>query len=63
MNGNTLAEKLRERQPSLKCLFMSGYTGDVLAHYLTDRADAAFLQKPFTADSLARHVRDALSTP
>jgi two-component system cell cycle sensor histidine kinase/response regulator CckA len=63
MNGNILAEKLRERQPSLKCIFMSGYTGDVLAHHLTDHADAAFLQKPFTADSLARHVRDALSTP
>ncbi len=63
MNGNALAEELRRRQPSLKCIFMSGYTGDVLAHHMTERGDATFLQKPFTATSLARHVRDVLSTP
>lgn len=60
MNGRVLASRLRERYPGLRCLFMSGYTAEVLA----DRADIpegdAFLQKPFPLRDLARRVRSAL---
>jgi PAS domain S-box-containing protein len=60
MNGRSLAEELRRDRPSLKCVFMSGYTGDVVAPQLAIPGDSVFLQKPFTADGLARQVRDLL---
>jgi CheY-like chemotaxis protein len=59
MNGRQLADRLVAERPHLKVLYMSGYTDDqVLGH---DAAPvAAFLQKPFTPDVLARKVREAL---
>jgi two-component system cell cycle sensor histidine kinase/response regulator CckA len=33
MNGRYLARGLTGLHPSLKCLFMSGYTADVIAHH------------------------------
>ena len=60
MNGRILAQRLGERYSSLRCLFMSGYTAEVLA----DRSDIpegdVFLQKPFPLRELARRVRTAL---
>lgn len=32
MNGRDLAERLGRERPSMKCLFMSGYTANVIAH-------------------------------
>ncbi|MGA2228204.1 MAG: PAS domain S-box protein, partial [Syntrophobacteraceae bacterium] len=32
MNGRELAEQLRVIRPNLKCLYVSGYTADVIAH-------------------------------
>jgi len=60
MNGRDLADQLRAYCPDLKCLYMSGYTGDVVAHHgvLDDRV--VFIQKPFTQGDLSRKVRDAL---
>jgi two-component system, cell cycle sensor histidine kinase and response regulator CckA len=31
MNGKELAEQLKLMHPELKCLFMSGYTADIIA--------------------------------
>ena len=62
MDGSALAEKVRRAHPSMKCIFISGYTGVLLAHRLTDPGEAAFLQKPFTVERLARCVRGQLST-
>ena len=60
MRGNLLAEQLLERLPNLKVLFMSGYAGSALAvqDWLGPRA--AFLQKPFSPDLLARKLREIL---
>ncbi len=60
MNGRELAEFLRPIRPDMRIMFMSGYTNDaVLQQHMVD-LDAAFLQKPFTVDSLARQVFQAL---
>ena len=60
MNGRDLADRLRSRHPHLKCLFMSGYTADVIAHRGVLEQDVHFIQKPFSRSDLARTVRAAL---
>ena len=60
MNGRDLADRLRTAKPGLRCLFMSGYTADVIAHRGILEADVPFLSKPFTRDDLAHKVRDVL---
>jgi PAS domain S-box-containing protein len=57
MGGFELASRLRARHPGLKVLLMSGYPdGAGFAPPL----GAAFLGKPFTAESLVRRVRELL---
>ena len=60
MNGPDLAERLAEERPKLRCLLMSGYTADVLAHRGTLGEGMPFLSKPFFRDGLARKVREVL---
>ncbi len=60
MNGRDLAQHLLLRYPSIKRLFMSGYTADVIAHHGVLDEGVHFLQKPFTLESLTRNVRKAL---
>ncbi|MDO8836343.1 MAG: PAS domain S-box protein [Vicinamibacterales bacterium] len=60
MNGRVLAKNLLLLYPSLKRLFMSGYTADVIAHHGVLEEGVQFLQKPFSAEDLAAKVRDVL---
>ncbi len=60
MHGRDLAEQLRVIRPKLKCLFMSGYTADVIAHRGILDEGLNFLQKPFGSDELAARVREVL---
>lgn len=61
MNGGSLAEKLFALYPRLKCLFMSGYTADVIAHHGVLIEGVHFIQKPFTMKELATKVRETLA--
>ena len=60
MNGRELAEQLRTTRSEMKCLFMSGYTADVIAVHGVLHERVEFLQKPFSVDSLAAKVREVL---
>jgi two-component system, cell cycle sensor histidine kinase and response regulator CckA len=59
MNGWDLAERLQSLYPSMKILFMSGYTANVIAHRVLDEG-VNFIQKPFSMKDLAVKVRDAV---
>jgi two-component system cell cycle sensor histidine kinase/response regulator CckA len=60
MSGPELAKRLVKERPQMRVLCMSGYTDDsVFRHGMVD-AQFAFLQKPFTPESLARRVREVL---
>jgi PAS domain S-box-containing protein len=61
MSGQQLAEHARERAPDLRVVFMSGHTDDVLVRDGVRQGDIAFVQKPFTRDSLLRAVEEALA--
>lgn len=60
MNGRELAEKMKVLYPGIKCLYMSGYTANVIAHRGVLDRGFQFIQKPFTMKGLAAKVRDAL---
>jgi len=60
MSGPDLFRHLGDLRPGLKVLCMSGYTDDSIVRHGVLKADLAFLQKPFTADSLSRKVREVL---
>ena len=60
LGGRQLAEALRKKSPHLKVVFISGYAGPVLGDQDLELANARFLQKPFSMDSLASAVSEAL---
>ena len=60
MSGGELAHKLREMNPRLKVLFMSGYTDDMIASHGVLAGETQLIQKPFTAEGLGRKLRDVL---
>lgn len=63
MNGRELAGKLQHMYPNLKCLFMSGYTANVIAHHGVLDEGVAFINKPFSKQALALKIREVLDTP
>jgi DNA-binding NtrC family response regulator len=63
MNGRDLAKMIVDVKPGLKCLFISGYTADVIAHHGVLDPGVNFIQKPFSMKNLAAKVRDALDNP
>jgi PAS domain S-box-containing protein len=61
MSGPALAERISERRPGIRVLFMSGHTGTATApRGRWDDEGISFLQKPFTPDDLLRRVRAVL---
>jgi PAS domain S-box-containing protein len=60
MNGRDLAKNLLSLNPSLKRLFMSGYTANVIAHHGVLDEGVHFIQKPFSKKDLADSVKKAL---
>ena len=60
MNGRDLAGNLLALYPGMKCLFMSGYTANVIAHHGVLDEGVHFLEKPFLMTDLAANIRKAL---
>jgi PAS domain S-box-containing protein len=62
MTGIELAETLRTTRPTLKLLFTSGYSADVVADRFTPTADWNFISKPYGVRELANEVRRVLDS-
>jgi two-component system cell cycle sensor histidine kinase/response regulator CckA len=61
MGGRALAERLLPLHPSMKAIFMSGYTDDAVVRHGILHDQVNFLQKPFLPLALAQKVREVLA--
>ena len=60
LNGKELSDQIKELYPSIRIIFMSGYSSDVVSRYGVGNSDPYFLSKPFSVESLAEKVLMAL---
>jgi CheY-like chemotaxis protein len=60
MGGRQLVEALKPLRQDVRVLYVSGYTDDAVVRHGVQRADVAFLQKPYSPQSLADKVRRVL---
>jgi two-component system cell cycle sensor histidine kinase/response regulator CckA len=58
--GRQIADHLVSKQPSLKVLYVSGYTDEAVVRHGVLEEDENFLQKPFVPNGLLQKVRDVL---
>ncbi len=61
MNGRDLSKRLLAINPQLRCLFMSGYTADIITNHGVLGKGMHFIQKPFSRKELAEKIRKALA--
>lgn len=61
MNGKEMAEKLQTMYPTLKVLFMSGYTANAIAQHGVLDDNVNFIQKPFSYNNLTWKVYAVLN--
>jgi two-component system, cell cycle sensor histidine kinase and response regulator CckA len=62
MSGPDVAREISPLHPEMRLLFISGYTDEAIVHHGIGASGAAFLQKPFVPDALARKVREVLDS-
>jgi PAS domain S-box-containing protein len=60
MGGREMVKQLAETHPATRVLYLSGYTEDAIVSDGSIEKGTAFLQKPFTLQSLSRKVREVL---
>ena len=60
MSGRDLAARLAQLRPSLKILYMSGYSSDMIARHGTLKDGRTLVEKPFSPEQLAQKVREVL---
>lgn len=63
LGGIALAERLREQQPGIALVILSGYQGDQSPSSLLRTSRATFLGKPFNITELVAAVRSVLDEP
>jgi PAS domain S-box-containing protein len=60
ISGAELASKIKQINPEIKILFMSGYTENIIDNHGVLKKDTHFIQKPFSKNDLARKIREAI---
>lgn len=61
MNGRQLAKLRSSLHPETKCLYMSGYTADVIVHHGVLDEGVSFLPKPFSVELLSSKISEVLA--
>jgi PAS domain S-box-containing protein len=62
IGGSEIAARILEIHPDVKVLYTSGYTDDAIVRRGLLERGAAFIEKPFTPNALARRVREILDS-
>ena len=62
MNGQELAKNLLALHPKLRIIYMSGYSGNVIARHGVLDEGVNFIQKPFSMQDFAAKVREVLDS-
>jgi two-component system cell cycle sensor histidine kinase/response regulator CckA len=60
MNGREVAESLRLARPTIKLIYTSGYTQDIIASHGVLNPGVTYVPKPYTAEAIVEHVQAAL---
>jgi two-component system, cell cycle sensor histidine kinase and response regulator CckA len=60
VSGPELTMQLIQQRPALKVIYMSGYTEDAIVHHGVLKPGIAFLNKPFTSETLGAKIREEL---
>lgn len=60
MDGPTMLKHIRDKRPSLKAVFISGYSEERLKETFETSNDIHFLAKPFSLKQLAEKVKEVL---
>lgn len=60
-SGHDLQSMIKSERPSIKCIYMSGYTADIIASHGILEEGVFFIAKPFTRLDLSRKLREVLT--
>jgi CheY-like chemotaxis protein len=63
MGGRELAERMRQNNPTLKVLFITGYSSEADGISRMLSPITFYLSKPFTPTAIGRKVREVLDEP
>jgi two-component system cell cycle sensor histidine kinase/response regulator CckA len=61
MDGPTLLKELRQRNPNVKVIFVSGYAEEAFSKNLPSQEQYEFLAKPFTLKQLVSKVKETMA--
>jgi|GEM_PF-1184550 len=63
MNGRELADEFIASNPATKCLFISGYSAEVITRNGVLVGGINFIEKPFSMQNFATKIKDVLNDP
>ncbi|RPH57853.1 response regulator, partial [bacterium] len=61
MSGPEIVDRLRQDNPAIRAIFVSGYTDNVVLRHGILEGEFEFLEKPYSVNRLAAKIREVLS--